>query len=141
MANPQDLDQGGTFRTWSQVYMGPTIGWVTAPSSTTHVTAGGTTTVPPGVSMVHVEFNGAVTIQLPPFKQPLGGQAVTPLAYVPSNPIFIVDTGGFATAHPITILPGAGETIDGLASIQITNNYGAVTLMPDPVEGGAFVTS
>jgi hypothetical protein len=66
-----------------------------------------------------VNFNGAVTIQLPP----AGSRGGVPTS--------IIDRGGFAVAHPITILPSGAETIMGLASIMLTSNFGGVTLWPD----------
>src|SRR5438105_5026245 len=121
MGSQTDLDQGGTYRPYTQVWMGPSIGWINAPQAVLRVTAGGTTVVQLGNTIVTVNFNGAVTIQLPKFKalnNALPGQLI-------DFPVTVIDTGGFAGANPITILPGAGELISGLASIQITSPFGA----------------
>jgi hypothetical protein len=40
--------------------------------------------------------------------------------------------GGNAAANPITINPSAGDTIMGLASIQITSAFGGFVLTPNP---------
>jgi hypothetical protein len=48
------------------------------------------------------------------------------------NPIKVIDVGGNAAANPITINANAGDTIMGLASIQITSNYGGFQLTPNP---------
>jgi len=136
-----DLDQGGTFRTRQKIWMGPSVGWVEAPAAITRVTVGGTTVISLGTSIVTVAFNGAVTINLPQFKGSTSAFAIgLPGQFVPET-ITIIDTGGFAAANPITITPGAGETISGLASIQITSNFGAFVLQPDPVNGGSTVVT
>jgi hypothetical protein len=136
MGSQTDLDQGGTFRQTQSVYMGPSIGWVNIPiSAVLPVTTGGTTTVQKGNTLVTVNFNGAVTIQLPTAKANAAGGMTIP-AEQSANPLTVVDIGGFANAHNITILPFGSETIDGLASIAITTNYGAFTLKPDIVNGG-----
>lgn len=140
MPSQTDLDQGGTFRTRTKVWMGPSIGWVEAPNAILRVTAGGTTVVQPGVGIVTVNFNGAVTIQLPVFKGSAAGAIAIPGPYV-NDTVTIIDTGGFATNQPITILAGGTETIDGLASIQITSNFGAFVLQPDPINGGSSIVT
>jgi hypothetical protein len=56
-------------------------------------------------------------------------------------PITIQDAGGFAQTNPITILPGTGETISGLASLTINSNYGGFVVMPDPINGSSTVVS
>jgi hypothetical protein len=58
---------------------------------------------------------GAVTITIP--SATFGGRVLT-----------IKDNGGQAGTHAITIQPSSG-TIEGNASIQITNNYGFFTLL------------
>jgi hypothetical protein len=37
---------------------------------------------------------------------------------------------GQATAHNITITPAGGDTIDGLSTIKLTNNFQTLTLVP-----------
>jgi hypothetical protein len=138
MPSQLDLDQGGTFRQTHNVYLGPSIGWVPAPTPVgviLPVITGGTTTVLPGNTLVTVNFNGAVTIQLPSAKASLAGAGANPGTFV-QIPLTVVDVGGFAIAHPITILPFGAETIDGLVSISISSNYGAYVLKPNTTTGG-----
>ena len=111
--------------------MGPTVGWVYLPGRNPfEITAAGTYSISPDTSVVNVNANGAVIINLPTAKNPNAPAGVLPALYA-RTAISIVDVGGFATAHPITIQPLAGETIMGLASIQITSNYGAFILSPN----------
>jgi hypothetical protein len=136
MGSQTDLDQGGTFRPKQKLWMGPSIGWLDAPQAIVRITTGGTITLAIGAAIVTVNFNGAVTIQLPQFKGNVsGGAGAVPGPYVPQT-ITIIDVGGFAGANPITINAGGSEFISGLASIQITSNNGGVVLQPDPVNGG-----
>jgi hypothetical protein len=135
-----DLDQGGSLREWTRVYLGPTIGWVLqqilTPASST-VTTGGTTTIGPGTSVVLVNFNGSVTIQLPSSMNAAvpGIPGVTIPPYLNPPPITISDAGGHAGTFPITILPFGTEKVLGLNSIQITVNWGAFSLDPIPTGG------
>src|SRR6266568_2903526 len=136
MPSQLDLDQGGTVRQIQRVYMGPSVGWVNAPASVIlPITTAGTTVVLLGTTLVTVNVNAAVTIQLPSAKD--GGVPAIGLSgpYIKA-PITIVDIGGFASAHPITILPAAGENIMGLSQIQITINYGGYTLNPSNAQQG-----
>ena len=136
MASQTDLDQGGTFRQQQKVYLGPSIGWVTAPSTVIlRVTTAGTTTVQLGNSLITVSVNGSVTLQLPLARSNAAGQAAVPGQAV-AIPVVVVDIGGFATANPITILPAGAETIDGPASASLSSSYGSFTLQPDVINGG-----
>lgn len=118
--------------------MGPSIGWQMAPASVVlPITAVGTTTVAVGNSLVTVNINGPVTIQLPSaLGNPVGAAAV-PGTWIPT-PITVMDVGGFAnaTTAKITILPFGSETIDGVASITIESPYAAYVLRPRLVTGG-----
>jgi hypothetical protein len=126
-----DLDQGGTFREWANVYMGPSIGYVRRPVlNTLPITAGGTYTVDLSTSYITVSTTGSVTVVLPSTLNPVAGVGAVPGPFV-DNPVVVADIAGAAAAHPITIQPAAGDTIMGLASIQITTNYGAFTLAPN----------
>ena len=132
MGSQADLDQGGTNRQFVRQYLGPSVGWVTVPApaaSILPITAAGTYDVNRSVTLVTINVNGAVTINLPAAHTPVVGPQAQPGLFV-QTPIVIVDVGGFATAQPITIAPAAGETIMGLASIQLTVNYGGYTLKP-----------
>lgn len=136
MPSQLDLDQGGTFRQTERIYMGPSIGWVQAPNQTVlPVTTGGTTTLLRGMNLVLVNFNGAVTIQLPSSKAtPAGPQAIPNQSVI--VPVVVLDQGGFAYANPITILPFGTELIDSLASITLGSSFGAYVLRPEIDNGG-----
>ena len=129
MGSQTDLDQGGTFRQTQLVYMGPTIGWVRAANQVIlPITAAGTTTVQKGNSLITVSVNAnGVVIQLPTSIPNPAGAGAIPGDY-PIVPLTIVDIGGFAASHPISILPFGAETIDGLASLSLDTPYGAFVL-------------
>ena len=132
MGSQTDLDQGGTNRQYIRQYLGPSVGWVTIPApaaSILPITAVGTYTVNRSVTLITVNVAGAVTLNLPKAHTPAVGAQAQPGLFV-QTPITIVDVGGNATAHPITIAPAAGETIMSLASIQLTVNYGGWSLKP-----------
>lgn len=136
-----DLDQGGTYRTRQRVFMGPSIGWTEISYAILRVTTGGITQVQLGNSVVTVNFNGLVTLQLPQFKGSTAGAIALPATFY-NETMTLIDTGGFASiANPITINAGAGELISGLASIQITSQNGAFVLQPDPVNGGSSIVT
>jgi hypothetical protein len=103
-----------------------------AKASSFAITAGGTYNIDLSTTYVTVNTTGAVTIILPAALNPLAGVGAIPGPFVDA-PVVIVDVGGNAQAHPITIQPAAGDTIMGLASIQITVNYGGYTLAPNSV--------
>jgi hypothetical protein len=126
-----DLDQGGTFQEWTNVYLGPSIGWQRKPAlNTLTITTGGTFTLDLAISYVAVNTTGAVTLNLPPASNPASGAGAQPGPFV-DNSIIIADVGGNATLHPITIQAASGDTVLGLASTQITTNYGALNLQPN----------
>lgn len=139
MPSQTDLDMGGTLRLWERVYMGPSIGWVYTPNknfigsgtSTNTIGAAGTYTLDWSTNFVQVAVPGAVTIVLPSVLTPSLG-IVQPARQQRVN-VTIVDVGGNALAHPITIEPASvAETIMGLTQIQITSNYGGFILEPAP---------
>lgn len=136
MSSQIDLDQGGTFRQTQKVYLGPSVGWQEVPEQwILNVTSGGITTVQRGVSLILVNFNGAVTIQLPSLKASLAGAQAIPKQFA-LIPIVICDIGGFAFAQPITVLPQSPELISGLASLPLQSAYGSFVIKPDLVNGG-----
>lgn len=140
MPSQTDLDQGGTHRQWVKQYLGPSVGWVSLPNTNVlQITVAGTYQLNLSTSLVEVNVVGAVTIILPSAQgtSSLGGTGGTTAGANPGVagkvPITIVDIAGNASAHPITIQPISNtETIMGLASIQITINYGGFTLEPIP---------
>ena len=142
MSSQTDLDQGGTRRQMQRVYAGPSVGWQYIPQTTVlPITTTGTTTVARGMNMVLVNVNATVSVQLPSSLRSAAGPQAIPgqdLIY----PTVVVDAGGFAnsTTAKITILPAAGETIDGLASITIEAPYGAYVLQPKIETGGWTLT-
>lgn len=137
MASQQDLDQGGTDREWLRVYRGPSVGWITIPyRNVLIITAAGTYTLNPSTSLVQVSVAGAVTIVMPSAVDPAVGPGALPGLFA-KNPVTIVDIGGNAATTPITIDPASGaENILGLASVQITANYGGLTLVPSSKQKG-----
>lgn len=139
MASQTDLDQGGTYRQFVRRFLGPSVGWVWVPEdNVVPVTAIGTTTVVIGTTLVTVNVNGAVTIQLPSSKASASATAGALPGLAMALPITIVDIGGFAAAQPITILPFGAELIVGLASIQIQSAYGSFTLVPPNLTSGGW---
>lgn len=137
MSSQTDLDKGGTAREMVSVYMGPSVGYVMQPKrSPLQITVAGTYPIDYSTNLVEVNCNGAVTIILPSAIDPAVSAGVTPGKYAKSQ-ITIVDIGGFATTNPITIQPASGsENILGLASIQITANYGGFSLAPSNTQKG-----
>jgi len=134
MGSQTDLDQGGSTREWVKKFLGPSIGWVWVPSDNILlVTTGGTTTVLLGTTLVlvNVPIPGVPTIKLPSAIHPLTPAIGQPISFI-DLPITIVDVGGNASpTNPIGIVPASGaENIFGLTSIDITSQYGAVTLRP-----------
>lgn len=131
MSSQTDIDQGGTSRQWVRNYLGPSVGWVNTPlQNILPITAAGTYAVDPSVSLIEVNTTGSVTITLPSCVVPTAGAQAQPGLFA-KNPITIVDIGGNAQASPITIQRNnSNESIMGLASIQITVNFGGFTLQP-----------
>ena len=132
MGSQTDLDAGGTNRQYIRQYLGPSVGWVTVPAAAASIlaiTAAGVYTVNRSVTLITVNVAGAVTLDLPAAHTPVVGAQAQPGLFV-QTPIVIVDIGGNATAHPITLVPLGAETIMGLASITLSVNYGGYTLKP-----------
>jgi hypothetical protein len=135
MPSQLDLDQGGTSRQWTKAYLGPSVGWINIPAQNIlAITVAGTYQLDPSTSLVTVNTTGAVTINLPAAIDPLVGPQAQPGLFA-NNPITIVDIGGNAGAHPITIQPiqpnPNSETIMGLTSISLSVNFGGYTLFPN----------
>ena len=136
MSSQTDLDQGGTYRQYQRIWLGPSVGWVTFPvDNVLPVTAAGITTPVNGTTLITLNVAALVTIQL---------WDPTPPADTPANsiqgpnvglPLTIVDIGGNCASFNCTILPAAGKTIMGVASIAIANDFGAFTLMPNLATG------
>lgn len=137
MGSQTDLDKGGTSRQWVMVDMGPSIGLVRQPRrSPLSITVAGTYLVNYSTNLVEVNCNGPVTLVLPSAIDPKVPAGALPGDYT-KTPITIVDIGGFAAAHPITIQPASvAENVLGLASIQITSSYGGFSLNPSNAQKG-----
>lgn len=128
-----DLDQGGTVQQWEKVFLGPSVGWAYRPvRNILSINTAGTFLIDLAISLVRVNVAGAVTLTLPVLPIP-PTDGVQPGSIV-RNRITILDIGGNAAAHPITIQSPAGATIDGLASILINSNFGLRVL--EPSSGG-----
>lgn len=128
----QDLDKGGVQRQTIKAQMGPSLGWVDAFIAYIQSVVAASADVERGTTLVMVNFDGAVTLQLPSTIPSI----IAPVTYF-KYPLTIVDIGGFANDvdKQITILPAAGETIMGLASIQITVSHGSYVLFPKDTGG------
>lgn len=138
MGSQTDLDQGGTFRQWTKMWMGPSVGWVPVPvDAVLNVTAGGAISIARGTSLILLNVNASVTLNLPSAKAtPQGPQAI-PGQWV-INPVTIVDVGGFANPGTVdyNIVPSGAETISGLASVLLASPRGTIILNPILTTGG-----
>ena len=136
MSSQTDLDQGGTFRQWVRMYMGPSVGFIPVPiDAVLPITAAGTYAIARGTSLITINVNGNVTIDLPSsLASPVGAGAL-PGQWV-INPVTIVDIGGFASSNTYQIVPFGTETISGLASVQLASDRGSIILNPILATGG-----
>lgn len=136
MGSQTDLDQGGTFRQYERVWLGPSLGWQTLPQQAVlPITAAGAQAISRGTNLITVNVNAnGVIINLPSAKASPQPGVLPGQWYL--HPITIVDIGGFAAAHPIVINPFAGELISGLATISLVSNFGAFLLKPILETGG-----
>jgi hypothetical protein len=128
-----DLDRGGFFRPVYKVQLGPTIGPVEVftANSSMPISTPGTFSIDLSTNYVPVSSTtGSVTVVLPPATQSAAGAIAIP-GPAARTAIRVVDVGGQASTHPITIMPQPGETIMGLASIQINTNFGGYNLAPN----------
>ncbi len=136
MTSQLDLDQGGTFRQWTRMYMGPSVGWVPVPvDAVLDITATGTYTIQRGTSLILLNIDANVTLNLPSSKASVQGPQAIPGQWI-INPVTIVDIGGFASTRTYNIVPYAGELISGLASVQLATDHGTVILIPILTTGG-----
>lgn len=136
MGSQTDLDQGGTFRQWDEVYMGPSVGWQRQPKvAALEITAVGTYPLARGTTLVKINVNGNVTIDLPSSRASLAGPQAIPGQSV-LTPVVIVDIGGFADTNTYNIVPNGAETISGLASVQLASERGSLILEPLLDTGG-----
>lgn len=137
MGSQTDLDQGGTFRQWIKTYMGPSVGWVSVPvDAVLEVNTAGGTILARGTSLVLIGPVAAdLNINLPSSKaSPQGPQAIPGQWII--NPVTILDVGGLADQHIYRIYPAVGETISGLASVDLATPRGTIVLIPILDVGG-----
>lgn len=136
MGSQLDLDQGGTFRQWVKMYMGPSVGWISVPvDAVLDITAGGTYTIQRGTSLILINVDADVTINLPSsLAAPQGPQAL-PGQWV-INPVTVVDIGGFAGSRTYNIVPFGSELISGLPSVPLASPRGTIILIPILTTGG-----
>lgn len=141
MSSQTDLDQGGTNRQLRRQYLGPSMGWIETPAeaaSILSITSAGTYSIDPSTTLITVNVAGSVILNLPKAHTP---SVPAQLGLFVQNPITIVDIGGNATVHPITINPNGSDTIMGLSSIQLSVNYGGYTLKPvDGLNGWSAIS-
>lgn len=136
MSSQLDLDQGGTFRQYQRVWMGPSVGWLNVPEQAEFpITAAGTYAISRGTNLITINANGTVTINLPSSKASVDGPQAIPGQWV-LVPITVVDIGGFAGSNTYTINPFDSEKISGLSSVTLASAYGSLILKPQLVTGG-----
>lgn len=138
MPSQLDLDMGGTFRQYTRVWQGPSVGWLTVPiTAILTISAAGTYTIQRWTNLIKLKAtSGTVNIDLPSSKAtPQGPQAI-PGQWV-YNPVVIVDLSGDAGgATTINVIPNGSELISGLASIQLATPYATILLEPILDTGG-----
>lgn len=136
MPSQTDLDQGGTFRQYSRVWQGPSVGWVNYPfSAVLEIKTAGTFTISRGTTLIKLNVNGNVTLNLPSSKATVLGPQALPGQWIIA-PINIVDKGGFAGSVSYLINANGSELISGLAQVQLATAFGTILLEPNLELGG-----
>jgi hypothetical protein len=138
MGSQLDLDQGGTFRQYQRVWMGPSVGWLNMPiDAILNITAAGTYTIQRWTNLIKIKaVSGIINLNLPSSKATVQGPQAIPGQWV-YNPVVIVDTvGQCGLATTCNAIAFAGELISGLASIQLATPYGTLLLEPNLDTGG-----
>lgn len=138
MASQLDLDQGGTFRQYQRVFMGPSVGWQTMPvQAILTQTAAGTLALLRWTNLVKLKVtSGVLNINLPSSKASAQGPQAIPGQWV-YNPVILIDQSGQAgVATTINVNPFGSELISGLAQVQLATPYGTIILEPELVNGG-----
>src|SRR5690349_11377300 len=109
MTSQTDLDQGGTFRQFQRVFMGPSVGYLLVPQQALFpIIAAGAYSIARGTNLITIAANGNVTVNLPSSKAaPQGPQAIPGQWYL--SLVTVADVAGFAGANVYTINPAAGE--------------------------------
>ena len=136
MSSQQDLDQGGTFRQFQRVFMGPSVGWLNVPQQAVlPIVATGTYAIARGTNLITINVDANVTINLPSSMASGDGPQAIPGQWV-LIPVTIVDVGGYASTRTYNIVPSGSELISGLASVQLASAYGSIILKPILETGG-----
>ena len=138
MPSQLDLDQGGTFRQFQRVWQGPSVGWVIYPfSAVLEIKTGGTFAISRGTTLIKLNVNASVTLNLPSSKATVLGPQALPGQWVIA-PITIIDKGGFANPGTVNYLinPAGAELISGLAQVQLATPFGTILLEPLLESGG-----
>lgn len=138
MSSQLDLDQGGTFRQYQRIWMGPSVGWQTMPvQAILNLAAAGTYPILRWTNLIKLRaVSGVVTINLSSAKATAQGPQAIPGQWV-YNPVIIIDLSGQAgAATTVNVNPFAGELISGLATIQLATPYGTLLLEPELTTGG-----
>jgi hypothetical protein len=136
MSSQLDLDQGGTFRQLERVYLGPSVGWQYVPQAAVlPIISTGTYTIQRGTTLITINANANVTINLPSSRASIAGPQAIPGQWI-LNPVTIVDIGGFASLNTYNIVPFGSELISSLASVQLASSFGSIILKPILETGG-----
>lgn len=138
MGSQLDLDQGGTFRQYQRLWMGPSVGWQTMPlQAIITQSAAGTLTLLRWTNLVKLRVAaGVLNINLPSSKAAAPGPQAIPGQWV-YNPVIIIDQSGQAGAlTTVNLNPFGAELISGLAQVQLAAPYGTIILEPELTTGG-----
>lgn len=138
MGSQLDLDQGGTFRQWQKVWMGPSVGWLNMPfQSILTISAAGTYNLLRWTNLIKIKaITGTINLNLPSSLAANQGPQALPGTWV-YNPVIICDLGGQAGgAATVNINPNGSEQISGLNQVQLATPYGTVLLEPILDTGG-----
>lgn len=138
MGSQLDLDQGGTFRQYQRIWMGPSVGWQTMPvQAVLNIAAAGTYTILRWTNLIKIKATaGVVTINLPLSQASAQGPQAIPGQWV-YNPVIITDLGGqCGLAVTCNINRAGAELISGLTQVQLATPYATVLLEPILDTGG-----
>lgn len=138
MPSQLDLDQGGTFRQYQRIFMGPSVGWQTMPvQAIITQSIAGTLTLLRWTNLVKLRVaTGVLNINLASSKASAQGPQAIPGQWV-YNPVVIIDQSGQAgLATTVNLNPFGAELISGLTQVQLAAPYGTIILEPELVTGG-----
>lgn len=127
-----DLDKSGNTVQKTEVYLGPSLGWVEAyVNPARFITSAGSAQLILGDCVVFVNVAGLVTILLPDLTQWLTQFKMRSPIGTFGDYIYIKDYGGNAAAFNITVTPFGTQRIDNLAqSFTIGQNRQLLRLYP-----------